>query len=185
MPRLRRRPATASRTRPGVVADHRSAPVAVRPLTRRDGRWLLGLVDALADFEKLARPTSAGRKRLLADAFGRRRRFEAFLAWSGKRAVGYAIFFETYSSFRAQPTLYLEDLFVLPDLRRAGIGLALFTAVLREADRRSCGRMEWQVLDWNVNAIRFYNRIGARQLKGWLPFRIDREKFRKILRSTR
>jgi GNAT superfamily N-acetyltransferase len=158
--------------------------IAIRPLTRSRSRDFLALIDALADFEKLPRPTPAARKRLLRDAFGPRRRFDAYLAFAGTEPVGYAIIFETYSSFRAQPTLYLEDIFILPAYRRGGVGRTLFATCLAEAKRRGCGRMEWVVLDWNVNAIRFYEKIGAARLHEWLPYRIDRERFSSVLRAT-
>jgi GNAT superfamily N-acetyltransferase len=85
------------------------------------------------------------------------------------------MYFFTYSSFQARPTLYLEDIFVLPDQRGAGAGIALFRAVAAEAVRQGCGRMEWQVLAWNEPSIKFYERLGARHLDGWLPFRLDGE----------
>jgi GNAT superfamily N-acetyltransferase len=86
--------------------------------------------------------------------------------------VGYAIVFETYSSFLAKPTLYLEDIFILPAHRGKGIGLKLFRHCVAEAKRRRCGRMEWCVLDWNKNAVRFYDTYGARQMKQWLLYRL-------------
>jgi GNAT superfamily N-acetyltransferase len=146
--------------------------VIIRLAKRNDGKQLLALINALADFEKLKRPTPAARKRLLRDAFGKRKRFDAFLAFVDTAAVGYAIVFETYSSFLAKPTLYLEDIFVLPAYRGKKIGLKLFRHCLAEAKRRKCGRMEWMVLDWNVNAIRFYENLGAKQMKEWLLFRM-------------
>jgi GNAT superfamily N-acetyltransferase len=146
--------------------------LAIRPLRKSDGRTFLRLIDALADFEKLRRPGPAARRRLLRDAFGKAKRFEAFLAFYDKTAVGYAIIFETYSSFVARPTLYLEDIFILPEYRSHGIGGKLFRRCLSEAKRRRCGRMEWVVLDWNKGAIRFYDRIRARRMKEWLLYRI-------------
>ena len=157
--------------------------VLIRSVSRKDGKTFLSLIDALADFEKLKRPTSTARKRLLNDLLGKRKRFDAVLAVVKKKAVGYAIFFETYSSFRALPTFYLEDIFILPDYRSKGIGKKLFRYCLQQAKRRGCGRMEWVVLDWNVNAIRFYDRIGAQRLREWLPYRIDRENFNRILKK--
>ena len=117
------------------------------------------------------------------DLFGKRKRFDALLAFDGTETIGYAIFFETYSSFRALPTLYLEDIFIVPEYRKYGIGKKLFQQCLKEAKNRGCGRMEWVVLDWNVNAIRFYDRIGAKRLQEWLPYRIDRENFGRILKQ--
>lgn len=157
--------------------------ISVKRLRKIDGNTFLSLIDALADFEKLKRPSPAARARLIRDAFRRKKWFDAFLAFVGKKAVGYAIIFETYSSFLALPTLYLEDIFILPEYRACGIGLKLFHTCLTEAERRGCGRMEWMVLDWNKNAIKFYDRIGARQMKEWLLFRIEQKKFLSILKK--
>ena len=145
----------------------------IRPLSRAHGKVFLTLVNELADYEGLKRPGRAAQSRLLRDAFGKRRRFEAFLAFSNGRAAGYAIVFETYSSFRARPTLYLEDLFVLPEFRKKKIGYSLFRKCLLVAKRRGCGRMEWMVLDWNTPAIRFYRKLNSVWMKPWKLFRID------------
>jgi GNAT superfamily N-acetyltransferase len=157
--------------------------IRIRRATGTDGKVFLSLINALADYEKLKRPTAAARARLLRDAFGKNKRFDAFLAWYGGTAVGYAIIFETYSSFLALPTLYLEDIFILKEYRSLGVGRKLFAACLREARRRGCGRMEWVVLDWNTNAIRFYNKIGAKHLREWYTFRIDQKSFQPILQG--
>ncbi len=157
--------------------------IAVREVRKKDAKVFLSLVDALADYERLPRPTPAARARLARDGFGSRKRFDAFLAWEGKRAVGYAIVFNTYSSFLALPTLYLEDIFILPEARKKGIGKKLFLHCIREAERRQCGRMEWVVLDWNAPAIRFYDRFGARHLKEWYTFRLERRQFKQILKA--
>lgn len=159
--------------------------LVIRKARPSDAKTLLSLINALADFEKLKRPSTAARRRLIRDAFGRRKRYDAFLAFLSGTAVGYAIVFETYSSFLALPTLYLEDIFVLPEFRRNRIGLRLFMYCVREAQRRGCGRMEWMVLDWNINAIRFYERLHARQLKEWLPFRLNRNEFSRLLKKFR
>ena len=156
--------------------------VTIRSALKADGPVLLSLVDALADFEKLKRPVRAARGRLLRGAFGKRKRFDALLAFAGSKAAGYAIFFETYSSFLALPTLYLEDIFVLPEYRTHGVGGKLFRKCVAEAKLRGCGRMEWVVLDWNRNAIRFYDHLGARQMKEWLPYRLERKQFNAILK---
>jgi len=150
---------------------------------KSQGEVLLSLIDALADYERLPKPDSAGRERLLQDAFGERRKIEVFLAEVSGRTVGYAIVFETYSSFLALPTLYLEDLFVLREYRGRGVGYHLFTHCVQEALSRGCGRMEWAVLDWNRLAVNFYERLGARQLKEWLPYRLSKLEMEKIVRK--
>ena len=146
---------------------------AIRRATMADTDALLALVDALADYEQLARPDSAARGRLIRDGFGERPRFEVLLALEDGRPVGYALFFETYSSFLARPSLYLEDLFVHPDTRGGGHGFRLFQAVASAALERNCGRMEWNVLRWNRLAISFYDRLGAEPLGGWQMFRLE------------
>lgn len=131
------------------------------------------LIQALAEYEHLDGPDPAAIERLRADAFGPIRRFEAALAVDeGGRAVGYAIWFETYSSFVARPTMYLEDIFVLEEARRAGAGGMLFEHVRGLGERRGCGRMEWQVLDWNAVARDFYERRKAQWMRQWLLYRI-------------
>lgn len=130
------------------------------------------LVNALADYEKLERPPADAVQRLRDDAFGDFPRFDAFLAFYEGNAVGYAIALETYSSFLAKPTIYLEDLFVLESARGLGVGSALFNHVRNIGEARGCGRMEWQVLDWNELAIDFYKRKDGEHLKSWHTYRI-------------
>jgi GNAT superfamily N-acetyltransferase len=146
--------------------------ITVRRTRKSDARTFLALVNALADYEKLPRPTAVARKRLINDGFGARKRFSSLFIEADNVSVGYAFYFETYSSFLARPTLYLEDLFILPEYRGKGLGKKLFNACLAEAKRRKCGRMEWVVLGWNTPAIGFYDRLGAKQLKDWLIYRI-------------
>lgn len=153
----------------------------VRPATPADAETILMLVDALADYEKLQRPDSDAKQRLIRDMFGERRRIEAYLGEDEGKPVGYAFVFETYSSFLALPTLYLEDLFVLPDHRSKKVGYALFMAMVAEAYRRGCGRMEWTVLDWNTLAIDFYRRLGATHMKEWQLYRLLRSDMEKLL----
>jgi len=163
----------------------KAAVIQVRPANASDADAWLSLIDALADYEKLERPDAAARQRLLLDAFGEKPRTEVYLAESEGRVVGYAITLFTYSSFLALPTLYLEDLFVLESHRGQGAGYRLFTHCVEEAHRRGCGRMEWQVLDWNRLAIDFYERLGARQMKEWLPYRMVREDMEALLSKKR
>lgn len=146
-----------------------------------DGERLLALIDALADYEHLEKPNAAARARLLRDAFGPTSRFTALLAEADGQAAGYAIYFETYSSFLALPTLYLEDIFILPEYRRLKIGRRLFLYCVEEARRRGCGRMEWVVLDWNRPAQEFYEKMGARRLNEWWTYRLVREDLDRLL----
>jgi GNAT superfamily N-acetyltransferase len=163
-------------------ASRHSDP-AIRRARREDGETILGLVDALAKYEKLTPPDAAARERLIRDMFSDPPRLEAFLAEFDRSAIGYAFVFETYSSFLALPTLYLEDLFVLPEFRSKKVGYGLFKAMVAEAHRRGCGRMEWTVLDWNSLAINFYDRLGARQMKEWHLYRLLRADMEVILNT--
>jgi GNAT superfamily N-acetyltransferase len=157
--------------------------MTVVPLTSDRFDEFVDLLRALADYERLAPPDAAAVERLRRDAFGRgtpdgmtdaaSARFEAALALNSKgRAVGYATWFHTYSTFLAKPTMYLEDLFVRDDARESGAGSALFEHVRTLGAERGCGRMEWQVLDWNTLAREFYHRRQAMWMKDWLTYRI-------------
>lgn len=154
----------------------------VRPARREDAPMLLGLIDALADYEKLARPDEGARARLIHDGFEMNPpRFSVFLSVDeSDRAVGYAIVMETYSSFLARPTLYIEDLFILPETRGGGAGDSLFRYLCGEALRRGCGRMEWVCLNWNKLAIGFYEKRGAQHLDDWRYYRLTQEGLAKL-----
>jgi GNAT superfamily N-acetyltransferase len=155
-----------------------SQKTSVRQAQRADAPALLRLIVALAEFEKLCPPDAAAQERLIEHGFGERPKFEAWLAfWEGVAPpVGYSVFFETYSTFLASPTLYLEDIFVLPDYRKRGIGVALLQHAIQIARERGCGRMEWTCLDWNKKAQAVYERLGARHLSEWYLYRLTREK---------
>lgn len=157
-----------------------SDAIRIRAATAADADAFLALVDALADYEKLDRPTPEARERIVRDAFGPEPRIRVHLAELEGRPVAYTITLDTYSSFLALPTLYLEDLFVLPEARRHGIGSAFFRFHAGEAARSGYGRMEWQVLDWNRLAIDFYEKLGARRMNDWFTYRLTAEQLREI-----
>ncbi len=110
--------------------------------------------------------------RIRRHGFGRRRYFETLICRRGRAPIGFALYFFTYSTFLARPTLYLEDLFVFPEERGNGAGRALLRELARIAARRGCGRMEWAVLDWNTPSIRFYRKLGAKLRKEWILTRL-------------
>ena len=167
--------------------DRQPAAVRLRRTTRRDGPAVVRLIAALAAFEHLPPPTPAARARLLADGFGRRPLFETWVAEvpESKSPVGYAIFFPTYSTFLARPTLYLEDIFVLPAFRGRGIGTAFMRQCIQLAHDRGCGRMEWTCLDWNKRAQAVYEKtLGARRMSEWYLYRLVRPELAAILRGA-
>ena len=121
--------------------------------------------------------------RIRRHGFGRRRYFEALVCRRGRTPIGLALYYFTYSSFLGRPTLYLEDLFVLPAERGNGAGRALLRALAKIAVRRGCGRMEWAVLDWNTPSIRFYRRLGAGLRKEWILTRLTGAPLRRLARG--
>jgi GNAT superfamily N-acetyltransferase len=155
--------------------------VVIRRAERQDAQLLLDLITALAHYEKLEPPDAGARQRLIEDGWGDRPRYAAWLAELHGRAVAYAIVFETYSTFLAQPTLYIEDIFVLPDYRRNGVGGALFRRLVQEAVDQGCGRMEWVCLDWNQPGLEFYEKLGARRLGEWVTFRLTRPEMQQLV----
>jgi len=154
--------------------------VTIRCAEAKDGDVFLSLLAGLAEYESYDPPGEAERKRLLEDAFGERPRFSVFLAEVEGQAAGYALVFETYSSFWARPKLYLEDLFVKPEFRGHGVGQALFKFCARVAVERGCVRMQWIVLDWNTSAMKFYEGHGAYHLKDWRTYNLDEEQLRAL-----
>ena len=156
--------------------------IEIRKARRSDSKQFVGLLHGLANFEHLEPPSAAGRKRLTDDVF-RRKRINLFVAEEEGRLVGYALYFFTYSSFLAKPTFYLEDLFVLQEYRKRGIGFALFRSCIGEARAKRCGRMEWAVLTWNQKALEFYERLGARRMSDWYVYRLEGKALEKAQKT--
>jgi GNAT superfamily N-acetyltransferase len=154
----------------------------IRRGTTRDAAVILSLIRGLADYERLSHQVEATVARVRAHGFGRRRYFETLICRRAGRPVGFALYFFTYSTFLARPTLYLEDLFVRPEERGNGAGRALLRALARIAVRRGCGRLEWAVLDWNRPAIGFYKRLGARLRREWILTRLTGAPLRRLAR---
>jgi GNAT superfamily N-acetyltransferase len=146
----------------------------------RDVPELLRLIHALAVYEKLEDMAVGTPARLHASLFGPRPACEAVMAERGGRSVGFALFFTTFSTFLCKPGLYLEDLFVEPEHRGAGIGKALLRHLAGLAVERGCGRLEWRVLDWNEPSIRFYRSLGAVLLPEWELVRMTEPEFRSL-----
>ena len=149
------------------------AKINIRKAKKNDFKDILGLINELAKFEKLPLPDKSAIKRLKNDAFGEKPMFNILVAENEQRLAGYAFYFFTYSSFRAKKTLYLEDIFITESMRRGGIGKLFFKELLKISKKKNCGRMEWCVLDWNTNAINFYNNHGAEPLKEWIYYRMN------------
>ena len=158
----------------------------IRPAEPRDVPTLVRLITALAEYEKLTRLLDITPAKLHAQLFGPRPPAEALVAEVGEgsslQVVGFALFFTNFSTFLCRPGLYLEDLFVLPEHRGAGLGRALLKHLAAMAVERGCGRFEWSVLDWNEPAIRFYEAMGATMLPDWRICRATGDALLKIAR---
>jgi GNAT superfamily N-acetyltransferase len=149
--------------------------LAIRPAERADVPVIAELIRGLARFEKLEHEVSMTEERLAENLFGRHRYAETLLAEGEGVPVGFALFFHNFSTFLAQPGIYLEDLFVVPEQRGHGVGRALLKELARLAVERGCGRLEWSVLDWNREAIGFYERLGAKPNSEWTVYRLAGE----------
>lgn len=141
------------------------------------------LIRGLAHFEKLESEVVMTEELLAKNLFGPRPYAETLLAEDGGAVVGFALFFHNFSTFLAQPGIYLEDLFVIPERRGHGIGRALLERLAQVAVERGCGRLEWAVLDWNRAAIGFYERLGAQPNSEWTVYRLTGEALRGLARQ--
>ena len=145
---------------------------SIRPAVPGDEDALFGLIQALADYEKLTHAVTGSAEQLARDLFAPIPRVEALLVEGDGRAIGFALYFHNYSTFLTKLGLYLEDIFVLPEYRGHGVGKALLSRVAKVACERGCGRLEWSVLDWNESAIGFYESLGASVLPDWRICRV-------------
>ncbi len=136
----------------------------------------LGLIDKLAEYEKLAPPNDEARRRLRTDCLSSKPKYHAFIGKIENKCISYIIYFLTYSSFLALPTLYLEDIFVLEEYRRQGVGQRMFDHLKGIAKLEGCGRIEFTVLKWNKSAQKFYEENKAKRLE-WFMYRLVREDF--------
>lgn len=141
---------------------------------------ILRLIKALAEYEKLSHEVVATEAALAQALFGPRPAAEVLLAEEDGRSVGFALFFQNFSTFLGKPGIYLEDLFVEPAFRGRGIGRDLLRAIARLAVERGCGRFEWAVLDWNAPAIGFYKSLGARPMDDWTVMRLTGEALERL-----
>jgi len=136
----------------------------------------LGLIDKLAEYEQLAPPDGEAKKRLRRDYLSDKPKYKASIGKVDGKPISYVIFFFTYSSFLASPTLFVEDIFVLDEYRRQGVGKRMFDFLKETAKREGCGRIEFTVLKWNKLAQEFYEKNGAQRLE-WYLYRVEKKNF--------
>lgn len=149
--------------------------VEIRAATVDDVPLILTLIKELAEYERLSHEVVATEEVLRDSLFGEWRVAEALLGYLEDDPAGFALFFHTFSTFLGKPGIYLEDLYVRPEFRGAGVGRALLVHLAKLAKERGCGRLEWSVLDWNEPAIGFYKGVGASPVSGWTVYRVSGE----------
>lgn len=168
------------------LASDQIHPVRIVPATEADVPLILEMIRGLAQYEKLEHMVVATEQKLRATLFGARpadsnHRFaEVLLAYTESECAGIALFFSSYSTFLAQPGIFLEDIYVKPHLRGAGTGTALLTHLAQLAVERGCGRLEWDVLDWNTPSIGFYKALGATAMDEWTRYRLTGDALHKL-----
>ena len=148
--------------------------------TERDVALILRLIKELAEYEKLPHEVAATEARLRESLFGEHPAAEVLIGHAGTEPAGFAVFFQNFSTFLGRSGLYLEDLYVVPEWRKHGLGRLLLAHVAAIAVERGCGRLEWSVLDWNEPAIRFYQRIGARAMDEWTVYRLTGDALKRL-----
>ena len=158
--------------------------LVIRPATPEDVPIILRFIRELAEYERLSHEVAATEDLLRDALFGEKPSAEAVIGWLGDAPVGFALFFTTFSTFRARPGLYLEDLYVSPEYRRQGFGKLLLVNLAKIAEARGCGRFEWAALDWNEPAVNFYVQLGATPMDEWTTFRVAGDALTKLANLT-
>jgi ribosomal protein S18 acetylase RimI-like enzyme len=151
----------------------------IEPATEQDVPVILRLVRSLAEYEQLAHAVVATEATLRESLFVKRAA-EVVIGYAADKPAGFAVFFQTFSTFLGLPGMYLEDLFVEPAYRRQGLGEALLAHLAKIAVERGCGRVEWSVLGWNELAIGFYQKLGARPMNDWVTYRLTGDSLRRL-----
>ncbi len=149
----------------------------IRETSKEDIPLIFTLIRELADYEKLSNSVTADQELLEKNLFGKNRYAYVVIAEYEGEAVGQALYFYNFSTFKGKPGIYLEDLYVRPEFRNKGIGKALLNYLIELAKKQNCGRVEWVVLDWNESAINFYKSLGAEPKDDWIVFRLSEETF--------
>ena len=149
---------------------------SIRNAKKEDAELILWFIKGLAEYEKLSHEVSATVADLEKHLFNAVPRAEVLIGEYEAKPVGFALFFHNFSTLLGKPGIYLEDLFVIPEMRGRGFGKALLACLARIAVERDCGRLEWAVLDWNQPSIDFYESLGARLMKEWIINRLDGKK---------
>lgn len=157
---------------------------SIRFAERNDVPLIFGFIKALAEYEKMLDRVIATEEKLTKTLFNEKQA-EVVIAEENENPVGFALFYNTYSTFQGKASLFLEDLFIYPEFRGKGYGKMLFSFLAQVATERNYSRIDWWCLDWNLSSIGFYEKIGAVQQKEWSVFRLQDEKIIELAKLTK
>jgi GNAT superfamily N-acetyltransferase len=157
--------------------------LSIRSAVAADAPLIFAFITALAEYERLAHEVKTSAEQLAAQLFGPTPRAEVLIGEIDGVARGFALFFHNFSTFEGRPGIYLEDLFVEPEARGAGLGRALLARLAQLAIERDCARLEWSVLDWNEPALAFYRKLGAKPMAEWTVQRLDGDALKEMAAS--
>ncbi len=156
----------------------------IKPATINDVPLILKMIKELAEYEKMLHEVVATEEILRETLFGEHSNAEVIVGYYEVQPVAFALFFHNFSTFLGRPGIYLEDLYVNPEMRGKGFGKQMLSYLAKLAKEKKCGRLEWWVLDWNKSAINFYKSIGAKPMDEWTVFRVDGEVLDGLAKST-
>ena len=161
--------------------EENSKKINIRFAVIDDIHTILHLIKELSVYEKLSHQFNNNEEFLKKYLFGEKKFAEVLIADYDNKPVGFALYFYNYSTFVGKPGIYLEDLFVQPEMRGKGIGKKLFLELIKLAKARNCGRVEWSVLNWNTPAIDFYKSMGAVPMDEWTVYRLNEDKIEELI----
>lgn len=153
----------------------------IKPATKNDAGIILELIKDIAEYEKLSDQVEATKESIIKYLFDEKAFAECLIGFENKVPIGFALFFHNYSTFVSRPGIYLEDLFVKEKYRGKGYGKKLLLSLVKIAQERNCGRVEWSVLNWNKPAIDFYESLGATPMNEWTVYRLNQEAINELL----
>ena len=155
-------------------------PFYIRPAVPTDAPVIASFIRQLAEYERLSNAVTFSEEQILQNLFSADATAEVLLGYFNEQPVAFAVFFHNFSTFLGKRGLYLEDLFIIPEMRGRGFGRAMLKRLAEIAIERDCGRFEWAVLDWNEPAVGFYKNLGAVPMEEWTTFRMSGEALKKL-----
>jgi GNAT superfamily N-acetyltransferase len=163
-----------------ISNSNQSEELIIKIAEKDDAETVLYFIKQLAEYEKLSHQVTATEEVLIENLFSKKSNAHALLAYHKNKPIGFALYFYNFSTFLGKHGIYLEDLFVLPEMRGKGFGKKLFLHLISIAKQNNCGRFEFSVLDWNEPSIQFYKNLGAASMDDWTTFRIDEDGINKL-----